>query len=268
MDIYQIIKIIIMIVACVLLYKLLRIEKEVNLQEFTQNIVKCRLKKVQSGYFNHERLEAYLKRMGKDTTPTKFILIKIGFALLFMLVGLREVNILVAAALSVLGFFIPDYLVKNANDKENEEVLSNLKRVYDTLRIQTKAGVHINDALSECYLVASTERLKDALLTLSSALKANKDIEVSIQEFNSKFKNSYIDTFCIIITQGLESGKTVQVLEDLSEQISDIEESMYIKEEDKVDSKLGRLQFYIFIGVIAVVIYAFFTELTQMITKF
>lgn len=261
-------KFIFIIVACILLYKLLRIERDADLSTITNRVLGTGLRKIPNGYFSYERLETYLKQMGKDTTPTSFIMMKIGFSILAMIAGIKESNILIAAVVSVGAFFIPDYLVKRSNENDNEEFLVDLKRVYDTLRIQTKSGVHISDALSECYLVARNSRLKEGLLNLSSGLKTNKDIEIAIQDFNDCFKNSYIDSFCIIIKQGLESGKTVQVLEDLSEQISDIEEAMYLKDEEKVASKLTKIQFLIYIGVISIIVYGLFSELMSMARKF
>ena len=41
------------------------------------------------------------------------------------------------------------------------------------------------------------------------------DIESAVIEFNKCFENSYIDTLCVTIKQSLESGKSVQILEDL-----------------------------------------------------
>lgn len=264
----EIIKIILMIFSCILFYKLLRIPKDTDIKTFTNNTIEKGLKKVPRGYFNYERLEKYLKKMGKDETPIKFMTMKIGLGILFMIAGIMEGNILVALALLVVGFFIPDYMVKHGNDNDNELILIDLKRVYDTLRIQTKAGVHINDSLSECYLVAKNERLKEGLLTLSSTLTSNKDFEKAIQEFNDKFNSIYIDTFCIILKQSLESGKTVQILEDLSEQIIDIEEAMYIREEDRAEKKVDKILFLVYVGVIVIAVYGLYIELVKNLANF
>ena len=143
-----------------------------------------------------------------------------------------------------------------------------LKRVYDTLRIQTKAGVFLTSSIAECYLVAENKRLKKALLELNNKIIAKNDIESAIEDFNSKFKNPYIDTFCIVIKQSLESGKTVQILEDLSAQIKDIQQAISIREAERVKYKLEGLQFLVYVGVIAIVAYGIFTELITSLMNF
>lgn len=267
-EIVEIAKLVLMIIICVCICKLLSIPKSTDLSTITDKKITEGLKKIPGGYLSYERLEKYLKQMGKEETPTKYIMIKVGFSLAFMLIGLREENILIILGLGILGFFIPDYTVKRGNDRDNEEMIMDIKLVYDTLRIQTKAGVFINKAISECYLIVSNERLKEGLLMLSSKLNKDNDIELALDEFKSRFKNPYIDTFCIVIQQSLESGQTIQILEDLSEQINDLEEAMYIRKEDQVEGKLSRQQFFIFIGVIMIAIYGMGISIISSVSQF
>lgn len=263
----QIIKWALIILACIFLYKLIK-SSEMSLMDYTKDKVDEKLRKIPSGYFNYERLEKYLIRMGQRATPAQFILIKLELGVILIFIGIQSRNILLTFILPIVGFYIPDFRLKRSNKRDNDKILKDLQRVYDVLRIETKSGVHIADAISECYLVARNERLKQGLLTLSTGLSANKDIQLALQEFNNKYNNPYIDSFCIIIKQSLETGKTVQILEDLSEQISDIEEARYLSEEDEVESNAGKIQFAIYLLGMVTAFYGLVLELTESLMKF
>ena len=143
-----------------------------------------------------------------------------------------------------------------------------LKVIYDTLRIQTKAGVFINEALGQCYLKVRNKRLKEALLILNGKLIRDKDIELAIQDFNDKFDNPHIDSLCAIIKSGLESGKTLKILEDVTEQLEDISEAGFRKEENEIERQVTYLQLMVYVGVIATSFFIFYLELINSVSKF
>ena len=219
---FNLTKLILPIIATILAYKLVRLSfKESKIKKFTKmtnSFMEVGLKKSSKGYFSYERIEKYLNQMGvndmfdSEVSPSSFILVKIFMALVLSLVGIKEGIFILTIGLALLGFFIPDIFINLSNNEDNDKILIDLKKVYDTLRIQTKAGVFLTSSIAECYLVAENRRLKKALLELNNKIIAKNDIETAIEEFNAKFKNSYIDTFCIVIKQSLESGKTVQIL--------------------------------------------------------
>ncbi|WP_302640439.1 hypothetical protein [uncultured Clostridium sp.] len=271
-------KLILPLISSILAYKLVRISfKENKVKKFskmTSGIMEVGLKKSNTGYFSYKRIESYLQKMGVNdmfegkVTPSSFMLVKIFMGLILALIGIKEQILLLTIGLALLGFFLPDIFINLSNNEDNDKILVDLKRVYDTLRIQTKAGVFLTSSIAECYLVAENKRLKKALLELNNKIIAKNDIESAIEDFNSKFKNPYIDTFCIVIKQSLESGKTVQILEDLSAQIKDIQQAISIREAERVKYKLEGLQFLVYVGVIAIVAYGIFTELITSLMNF
>jgi len=98
-------------------------------------------------------------------------------------------------------------------------------------------------------------------LELNNQILMKKDIESAIDMFNVRFKNSYIDTFCIVIRQSLKSGKSIQILEDLSTQVTDIQQAVARKEKARLEGKIEVLQLLVFIGVLAVCMYSLAIEL-------
>ena len=137
-----------------------------------------------------------------------------------------------------------------------------MKKIYDTLRIQTKAGVFLDDALSECYLAAKNRRLKNALLELTTEISIKKNIEEALENFNGKFRNEHIRTFCMVINQAQDSGKSSQLLKDLSDQMKDLQHYINMKNKEALDRKVQIIELLIFIGLLAVTIYGLGLEIT------
>lgn len=219
-----------------------------------------------SSYFDLERIDRYLRTHGgyymfSWLDPFSFLMIKLGAALLgFLVVFSLMPNNLILAFLgglggAVVGFFAFDWILNIANDSDNEEMLSDVKSIFDTLRTQTKAGVFLSNSLTECYMIVSNARLKSALLDMTNKIVIKNDIEDAVREFNKEFDSPYIDTLCVTILQSMESGKSVQILEDLSKQISDMQSAINIKEQERLDAKIQLLEMGVFVGLIGSVLY-------------
>ncbi|MBS6889811.1 MAG: hypothetical protein KH200_18280, partial [Clostridium sp.] len=106
------------------------------------------------------------------------------------------------------------------------------------------------------------------LLILNGKLIRDKDIELAIQDFNDKFDNPHIDSLCAIIKSGLESGKTLKILEDVTEQLEDISEAGFRKEENEIERQVTYLQLMVYVGVIATSFFIFYLELINSVSKF
>jgi hypothetical protein len=274
MQIINVVKLILMIMISVITFLIVKSTLDnKNVSKFSLVRIDKNLKGTNNVLFDYEKIDKYLKKMGlkemfnRDINPTQFIMVKVILGLAFI-IAFFKFNALISLVLGILGFFIPDIVLKVSNTVDNEEMLPDIKRIYDTLRIQTKAGVFLTMSLTECYLVVKSPRLKKALLELNNYIITKNDIEGAIEEFKSKFQYTYIDTFCIVIGQSIESGRTVQILQDLSTQIKDIEEAMNIKLAERVKTKLEGLQFLIYVGVIGIIVYGIFTEIFKSLTSF
>jgi pilus assembly protein TadC len=130
-----------------------------------------------------------------------------------------------------------------------------MKGVYDTLKIKTEGGMFFISALQECYKNARNKRLKDGLRELHNEIVTKSDINAAVDNFNVKFKNKYIDTFCVIIKQALESGKSVEILRDMSDQLADMQEAINVKYQNKLEAQINVIQIMIYIGIVGVCVY-------------
>lgn len=241
--------------------------------ERTKLLINDRLRNTKLNYFNEQRINMYIKQYGIDfmfenITPLNYLAVKFIAALLCGLFAIKALNVFFAFPFGFIGFFVPDMLFKFSNEMDNEEMMPDIKRIYDTIRIQTKAGVYITGSLAECYLGVRNKRLKTALLDLNNQIIAKKDIETAIDEFNTKFKNNNIDNLCIVIKQSLDSGKSVQVLDDLTKQMADIQHAINLKEQERLDRSIQILELLMFIGMLGVAIYSMALELSASLFSF
>lgn len=241
----------------------------------TRSSLETALSKSKIEFLNVDNINRYLSKYGvfymfhNKIDPLLYLIIK-------CFCGLLGIFIVVKAGLfiwlflpsALLGFYIPDFLFHISNRSDNEEMMDDIKSMYDTLRIQTKAGVFLTSSLSECYLAVRNRRLKTALLELTSKIIAKNDIESAVDEFNLQFDNKYIDILCMIIKQSLESGQSVQILADLAGQMKDIQHAISLIEKERLDRKIQLLQMLIFMGVLAICIYGLGSEITRSLVNF
>ena len=112
-------------------------------------------------------------------------------------------------------------------------MLPDIESMYDIMKIQARAGVFIQDSLMDCYISTSNKRLKAAILELCNQIGTNKTMEEAVDNFSRKFSNRHIDVLCIVLTQAQSSGKTVQILSDMNEQINQLRHQRAKKDEGK-----------------------------------
>lgn len=211
--------------------------------------------------FNYEELEMYINRTGlkymtnDKLTPLMYTMFKILFAIFFMVLGFQLDTIITGLGLGIFGYFFIDLIAYISNSSDNKAMLDDIKNVYDTLRIQTKAGVYITSVITDCYLVVQNKRLKKAFLRLTSDIAAKNDIETSLDEFKNKFDNEYINTLVVIIKQSMKTGQASKMFEDIRAQIADIEAAMMEAEKARIKTMITVCQVLLYVAIIAVSLY-------------
>jgi len=192
---------------------------------------------------------------GKKITPEKFLLSRLFLAVAAVSV-LAPVVGNVAIVIGVFLFFLPVWLLVYLNRRDNERLLPELKLVYNALELQIQAGVYVTDALAECYGSVYEKRLRDALLELAGDIVLRADIYEAINKFQSGFDNRYVDSLCITILQAMESGRAVEVLADMGEQIRDMEQEVLARKKAALDRSLTFYQLGILVVVMWIALYA------------
>lgn len=218
--------------------------------------------------FNYDAVEQYINSSGLaymtnyKMTPLMYIMLRVSLALFLMILGL-QFNLFAGLALLPIGYFGLDFIINISDKADNDKMLADIEDVYDTLRIQTKAGVYITSVLTDCYLVVKNKRLKSAFLKLTSDIAAKNDIDTALDDFRGKFRNEYIDTLVIIIKQSMQTGQAAKMFDDIREQIADIDAAMLINEKNSINSKIIFVQMIVYVAIIVVAVYITFISITN-----
>lgn len=212
------------------------------------------------GVSRYEAMSRFLKANGAaymfrgKVNPVTYLAINIALSAAGLFIGFRF-HALLSLPGALAGFKFMDFVIWQSNKRDNENMLEDVKNLYDILRIQTKAGEHITTALADCYAAVKNPRLKKALQELTSTISGKHDIEEALGDFQGKFANEYIDALVISISQSLKTGQAAQMFEDMSNQIEGIDRAILLKEKQQVQNKVLLFQVLIYMGILATVVY-------------
>ena len=204
--------------------------------------------------------------LGHNITPRGYIAFKLIFAsivalIAYLLLETGVANIAISLLVGFVAYLIFDTLIKSNNDKDNDDMFEDIKAIYQTMIIQSAAGVFISDSLMECYRQVRNKRLKNALKDLTNTIITKHDIEGALAVFSVKFKNQYIDSLVTTIEQSLRSGQSVKLLEDISKQLSDVEHAMHVKQQSAMDTKVTIIQVLILLIIVVMLLYVVFVSI-------
>ena len=90
-------------------------------------------------------------------------------------------------------------------------------------------------------------------------MRAN--FEEALARFQGKFDNRYLDSLCLILLQATQSGQSVDLLSDLSEQIKDMEAALLSQKKEALDRSVTFYQLGILVAIMGVVLYACVTQM-------
>lgn len=205
--------------------------------------------------------------LGRKLEPMRFLILRTlcgaaGFFLGAMTLGA------VGGILGIAFFFLPDGLIWYLNGRDNEALLPEIKLVYHGLEQQIRAGVYISDALAEMYSCAQNVRLQEALLALAGDFVMKADFVESLNHFQEKFDNRYVDSLCIILLQALESGQAVELLGDIGEQLKDMEAIALARKKNALERRVTFYQLGILAVVLGVSLYACVTHMMSAASLF
>ena len=85
-------------------------------------------------------------------------------------------------------------------------------RVIEYLNNQISAGVSIPDAIKSVYMVSCDGKIRNALLDLSAIYASTNNIDLALEEFRSNFDIEEVDSLCVALKQGMETGETKKLL--------------------------------------------------------
>lgn len=217
------------------------------------------MKRAKGKSFNYEYMDAFINKYGvnfmiKGITPVGYVALKLIASLFVMVVTMHE-NVVLGLAFGPVCYYILDFIFIESNKSDNKLMLEDIKNVYDTLRIQIKAGVYITSVLTDCYLVVKNKRLKKAFLELTSDIAAKNDLEESLDRFTYKFDNQYIDNLATVIKQSMTTGQAGKMFDDIKGQINDIENAMVEAEKQRINAQILIVQALMYVAILVSTVY-------------
>lgn len=230
-------------------------------------------KKEKKGGFNYDKILLFLKKSGllykypSLGTPIVFISVKI---LLGLLLGTLLMSLSFPAFIAgfLLGYKALDIYARLYNQSYNHNVNTDIQIIYNSLLIQISSGVYPLTALAECYDLVDDPRLQLALMEFSVGLQNHNSSNNLIKEFQNSFDNKYIDSLCLILEQGLQSGKFIGIIEDVSNQIKSSSMLRLQQKRLSMDRSMTLTILILFSDVISVIIYLAINGISSNLVRF
>lgn len=246
-----------------------------EISSVTKSLLLKKLKASKSKYFNYERLEIFIKENGvqyvfnESIDPVIFIIVKI---LTGIFVGFISVNLISNMLLIIIGFtagfFGVDLIVRLNNKQDNDNMMKDIANVYDVMKAHTKANIYIADSILYCYQVCENKRLKDAFNVLYNDMLMSGNITESLRAFNGKFKNPMIDTLCAILEQSLETGRSAEMLDNITKKMLDVQKLLNERYKNKKENKFHFLSILLVLGLFGIIVFAIGSDFANVLSEF
>lgn len=215
-----------------------------------------------------KKTEHFLKSHGVESfigfmiSPTVFFAVSVFFGV-FLMVLSRNFGVKQAAfsgAIFLLGMALPAVLLCVSNESDNDNMLKDIRNLFEMLKIQIHCGIYMVDALENCCGEIENKRLLKALNRLLDEIYMSRDVAESLDRFHQEFSNPHIDMLVIILKQSMETGQSRMYLDSAFEQVLDVERALYIKREQAVERNVQIMQVLFMAGIIAVCVYCSIVE--------
>ena len=215
--------------------------------------------------YQYHKLQIYLSKYGVNymmkrvVDPAEFIIVNIIISIVFFIVGTSMYGFIVGILFGVLGVFCLPLLLNISNDRDNDMIIDDIRALYETLKLRTESGIFFTSSMMQCYRVVKNDRLKSALLTLTSELDTTNDVKTALSAFQLKFKNRYIDQLCVVIRQGYESGATVNSMNTIIRNLSSMQAAAEISKKNKLDNEIMYTQLLILCAILVTILFVLFS---------
>ena len=235
------------------------------------------LGKSNSIYLNADKITADMSKYGVmymfrdyNMDPSAFVSAKLacagGFGLLgFMAAPNEWIPKIIGITIGlILGFIVPDIFIRISNRQDNDKMMTDIQTIYTTLKIHARAGVYVTDSLIECQRNIENGRLKQALNEMNNNILASRvTIDEAVDQFNARFCNEQIDNLSVVIKQALHTGRSADMLEDISKQIDTNNFVHRMKVKDRIKRESAFIQVAFFTLITVILLYLVVMELMQ-----
>ncbi|HHW01032.1 MAG TPA: hypothetical protein GXX36_15970 [Clostridiaceae bacterium] len=169
-----------------------------NRSEFYE---KAKAKMTRAGYRGKYAAEIYLL--------LKYLAVPVIFIFAFIL---NYPDISKSVLASSTTWLIIEMVIRRKRKQINLMLQKNIYKIYKFLHNQISSGVKVTDAIKCVYEIADDRHLREALVKLAARYELTLDIDTSLDELKSFFDVHEIETLCIVLKQGVETGDNQEIL--------------------------------------------------------
>ena len=147
-------------------------------------------------------------------------------------------------------------------------MMEDLQTLYNSLQTQIKAGIYPTDAMTETAEAITNKRLYCALVELKGDLLTNLSFKDAVRRMEEKFENKYITSLVLALTQAVETGPVLELLNDLADQIRVMRDAELISKKEKLDRLISFCELGLLFTGILFIVTVFFSEIGTMANSF
>lgn len=104
-------------------------------------------------------------------------------------------------------------LIKKRISERTKVIEFNGYKIFKFILNQLSSGVLISDTIKSMYMVVTDTKLKSCLIDVSAYFIQTSDIVLSLDILKSQYRGIEVDTLCIAISQGMDTGKNLETME-------------------------------------------------------
>lgn len=175
----------------------------------------------------------------------RYYLLKINMFLLFFIIGtVNYQSIIYAGILAFCAYFLVDLYITFNKKSRDAEICNDLLNVINSICLQLSAHLSLKNSLKKQYENCKNKDFKKAMIEFSTSYELSElNIDFAIQKLNNKFDILELNMFCNALSEYNKSGNIIEVLENLSESLSN-------KQIEKLKQNTRNKIIYITFGVI------------------
>ncbi len=165
--------------------------------------------------------------------------------------------------LCLAGLAVPSMYYRSRDKKDNSEIVADVMGISSALSVQITGGEYLGNAVCECKEIVNNKRLKAALYDFDRNIKmGSMTLLEAINDLAERFTSSEIQTLCIILRQGIETGRTVDCANDLSKQCLSARESEFEARKGHLDRIMTLAMLLVYADGIGFIMYKFLSNLS------
>lgn len=164
----------------------------------------------------YEKLKVKMRKSGYKNifAPVIYLFFKYVLpAIMFLIVSIFNYPDIIGSIIVAVFVFISTEVVVYTKKKDlNMRFRKYIYKIYRYLHNQISSGVSISDAVKTVYKVVHDKQIQHTLIEFAARYELTSDIDYSIEVFNKSFESDEVETLCLAIKQGIETGDNKDLL--------------------------------------------------------